>query len=338
MSTSRQNTGGKQVSAQGKVKRFFDEHAIIYGIFAIIIVVAVATSFMLGDITIFLSVNNFMNVLRQVSMIAIIAAGMYFVIVSGGVDISVGATVGLMNVLFAGFMVWYGFHPVVSALVCILIAAFIGMINGTLVAYFGIAPLIATLGMQSLIRGLIFVITSAYAVIGLPRSINWIGNGFILRYIPIPVIIMLAIYIIVNFVSVRTKFGRSVYAVGGNIEAAYLAGINEKWTRISCYMIANVMAAISALILTARLASGQPNSGTGWEFEAIIATVIGGVSIVGGKGKAFGVLFGALLLGFFTNGMTLMNVNSYFQQMIKGVILIGAIGLDVYTVRRKARV
>lgn len=320
------------------VKKFLDEYAIIYGIFALIIIVAVVTRVMLGTFTIFLSVGNLMNVLRQVSMIAIMAAGMFFVIVSAGVDISVGATVGLINVLFAGFIMWFGFPPILSALMCLVIAAAIGVVNGTLVAHFGIAPLIATLGMQSVIRGLIFVITSAYAVFGLPKSINWLGNGYFLKYIPIPVIIMVAIFILVYFVSVRTRFGRSVYAVGGNIDAAYLAGINEKIVRIACYVIANVLAAISGLILTSRLASGQPNSGTGWEFEAIIATVIGGVSVVGGKGRAFGVLAGALLLGLFTNGMTLMNINSYYQQMIKGVILIGAIGLDVYTVRRKARV
>ena len=147
---------------------------------------------------------------------------------------------------------------------------------------------------------------------------------------------MIVIFIIVNFISQRTKFGRSVYAVGGNLEAAYLSGINQKLVRIKCYVIVNVCAAISGIILTSRLASGQPNSGTGWEFEAIIATVIGGVSVVGGKGRAYGAMMGAILIGIFTNGMTLMNVNSYYQQMIKGLILIAAIGLDVYSAHRRA--
>ena len=320
-----------------KVRKFFEEYVIIYGIVALIVFVSFGSGIILGDWTIFLSVDNFMNVLRQVSMIAIISAGMFFVLVSGGVDISVGATAGLINVLFAGFLVWYGMPWPLSALLCLVISAVIGVVNGTLVAVFGIPPLIATLGTQSILRGLIFVITNAYAVFNLPTNIRFLGNGYVLSYIPIPVIIMVVIFIIINFISQRTKFGRSAYAVGGNIEAAYLSGINQKRVRILCYMIVNICAGVSAIILTSRLASGQPNSGTGWEFEAIIATVIGGVSIIGGKGRAFGAMFGALLIGIFTNGMTLMNVNSYYQQMIKGLILISAIGLDVYSAHRRAR-
>jgi len=325
-----------QLTTGRKVKRFFDDHVIIYGIVALIFIIAIGSGIILGDWTIFLSVDNFMNVLRQVSMIAIIAAGMFFVLVSAGVDISVGATAGLINIFFAGFMVWNGMPWPVSAATCLAIAAVIGLVNGVLVAVFKIPALIATLGTQSVLRGLIFVITNAYAVFNLPKDIHFLGNGYVLSYIPVPVIIMAVIYIIVNFIAQRTKFGRSVYAVGGNMEAAYLSGIKNKRVTIMCYVIVNVCAAVSGIILTSRLVSGQPNAGTGWEFEAIIATVIGGVSVVGGKGKALGALLGSLFIGIFTNGMTLMNVSSYYQQMIKGIILISAIGLDVYTVRRKA--
>lgn len=338
MSENNITVSAPRPTAKKRVKKFFEDYVIIYGILALILIVSIATGFILDDFGVFLSIDNFMNVMRQVSMIAIIAAGMFFVLVSGGVDISVGSTAGLVNILFSGFLVWYGMHPIIAALICMVIALFIGMINGILIAYGGIAPLIATLGMQSVLRGLIFVITNAYSVYDLPKSIAFLGNGYVLKYIPVPVIIMVVIFLIVNFVSVRTKFGRSVYAVGGNIEAAYLSGINEKRIRVVCYMIVNLMASISAMILTSRLASGQPNAGNGWEFEAVIATVTGGVSVVGGKGKAFGALLGALFLGIFTNGMTLMNVSSYYQQMIKGILLIGAIGLDVYTMRKSAKV
>ena len=321
-----------------RIKRFFSEYVIIYGILILFVAVALTTGIVLKDFTVFLSISNLMNVMRQISMTAIIAAGMYFVLVSGGIDISVGATVGLVNILFSGLMVWYGMHPVFAVSISFGVALVVGLVNGVLVAYFGIAPMIATLGTQSVMRGLIFVITNAYPVFNLPTTIYWIGNGYLLKYIPIPVVIMLFIFILANFISKRTKFGRSVYAIGGNIEAAYLSGIKEKQVRVICYMVVNIMAAVSAIILTSRLSSGQPNSGLTWEFEAIIAAVIGGVSITGGKGKAYYALLGAIMLGLFTNGMTLLNINSYFQQMIKGIILISAIGLDVYMLRKKAKV
>ena len=161
-----------------------------------------------------------------------------------------------------------------------------------------------------------------------------IGRGYIFEYIPIPVIIMLVVFILAHIISQKTKFGRFVYAVGGNNEAAFLSGIKVKRIQSYTFMISSSLAAVSGIILAGRLASGQPNAGIGWEFEAITGAVIGGVSISGGKGKIFGVLFGAIVIGLLTNGMTLMDVSSFWQKIIKGAVLIAAVSFDVLKTKR----
>ncbi len=322
-----QSTGSKVLK---KIKRFLDDYSIIYAVVILIVVLSLASP----D---FLSLKNFTNVFRQISMIAILTVGMFFVMVGGGIDISCGATVGITGVLFAMFMVNFGIHPVIAFILTILIGAFIGTINGTLVTKFGIPAMIATLGTQSIARGLTYVITGAYPISGLPESISFLGRGYVLgiEWLPWPVAILVVLAIIAHFVAQRTKFGRSVYAVGGNPEAAYLSGIKDKKIQIVTYIALGTLSAIAGMILTSRLASGQPNGGLTWEFEAVTAAVIGGVSITGGRGKIFGALLGAVLIGLLTNGMTLLNMNSYLQQMVKGIVLVIAIGFDIYSVKKK---
>lgn len=312
------------------LKSFFSEYVIIYAVIGLAIILSIMSEA-------FLSFSNLMNVLRQCSMIAVIAAGSFFVMVGGGIDISVGSLVGLTGIVFAGSMVSLNFPPLLAFLFAILIGAIAGGINGWQVTKLGIPPFIATLGMMSAARGLTYVLTNAYPISGLPKSIAFIGRGY-LWIIPWPVIIMLVVFLLAHFISQKTKFGRFVYATGGNEEAAYLSGIKVLRIKVITYIIGGMLAALSGIILVSRLASGQPNAGIGWEFEAIIATVIGGVSITGGKGKAVGVLFGAVLIGVLTNGMTLLDVSSYYQQIIKGLVLVFAIGLDVYKTRKQNKV
>jgi ribose/xylose/arabinose/galactoside ABC-type transport system permease subunit len=176
--------------------------------------------------------------------------------------------------------------------------------------------------------------TNAYPVPLTNEGVKFIGRGYLFDFIPIPVVIMLVIFVIAHFIAQKTKFGRFVYAVGGNDEAAYLSGIKVKRINTLTYVISSSLAALSGIILASRLASGQPNSGIGWEFEAITGAVIGGVSINGGKGKIFGVLFGAIVIGLLTNGMTLLDVSSFWQKIIKGVVLVGAVSFDVIKTRR----
>lgn len=304
------------------IKDFMSEYVIIYAVIALGIILAFTTD-------VFLKSDNIMNVLRQSSMIAIIAAGMFFILIGGGIDISVGSIVGLCCIVFAGGMVKFGWSPIFAALITVITGAVCGYINGWQIMKLCIPPFIATLGMMSVARGATYVLTNAYPISGLPKSIAFIGRGYIWK-IPLPVLIMVIVFIICHFISQKTRFGRFVYAAGGNEEAAYLSGIKVKNVKTLTYVIGGSLSALSAIILTSRLASGQPNAGIGWEFEAITAAVIGGVSITGGKGKVIGVFFGAILMGILKNGMTLMNVSSYWQEIVTGVVLVFAIGLDVY--------
>lgn len=316
----------------GKIKGFFREYAIIYAVLALIVILSFASPN-------FFQVSNFVNVLRQISMIAILAVGIFFVMVGAGIDISIGAIVGLTGVLFAMFMVNYGIPPVLAFVFTALVGLGIGIVNGLMVAKLSIPAMIATLATQSVCRGMTYVITGAYPISGLPEEVSFLGRGYVggLEWLPWPVFIMVIVAVLAHIVSERTKFGRSVYAIGGNPEAAHLSGIKHKKVEITTYVICGGLAALAGMILTSRMDSGQPNGGLTWEFEAITAAVIGGVSITGGRGKVLGALLGAILVGLLTNGMTLLNVNSYYQQVVKGVVMVVAIAFDVYSVKRKQK-
>ncbi len=311
---------GKQISKI--LNSIFGEYIIILAVIILCVILTFASDS-------FLTPSNLLNVLRQTSMIAIVAAGIFFIMAGGGMDISVGSLVGLTGIIFAKAVVESGLHPLIAFVLAVLTGALAGGINGYVITRIGIPPFIATLGMMSVARGLTYVLTDAYPVYGLPKSIAFVGRGYLLG-VPWPVIIMIIVYAIVHFISQKTKFGRFVYASGGNSEAAYLSGIKVNKIQTITYIIGGCLSALSAVILVSRLASGQPNAGNTWEFEAITAAVIGGVSITGGKGKPIGVFFGALLIGVLTNGMTLLNISSYYQQIIKGIVLVVAIGMDVY--------
>lgn len=308
------------------IKYISSEYVIIYAVIGLGVVLSFASSA-------FLSTGNLMNVLRQTSMIAILAAGCFLVMVGAQIDISTGSLVGLTGIAFAAAMVNWGWDPIIAFIFAVIIGAVSGIINGWMVTIVGIPALIATLSMMQAARGVTYVVTNAYPISNLPKSIDFIGRGYLLG-IPVPVIIMVIIYLVIGFVSQRTKFGRYVYAVGGNKEAARLSGIKVNKIMIITYIICGIFAALSGVILVSRLDSGQPNAGIGWEFQAIIAAVVGGVSVVGGKGKILGVFFGAVLMGLLTNGMTLLDVSSYYQQIIQGAVLVFAIGLDVYKNRK----
>jgi ribose/xylose/arabinose/galactoside ABC-type transport system permease subunit len=298
------------------------EYSIIYAVILLAIIFGfLSKSFFTGE--------NMMNILRQASIIAIVAAGQYFVMIGGAFDLSVGSTVGLTGVFWAQLMTDYKMDPILAALISILVGALVGIINGQLVTRFNIPAFVATLGTMSGARGLVFVLTNAYPVVNLPTSISFLGRGYLL-FIPIPVIIMICIFLLVYFISEKTKLGRYILAMGGNDEAAYLSGIKTVFYKNITFILCGVLSAIAGIIMTSRLNSGQPTTGTGYEFDSIIATVIGGVSLAGGKGKAIGVLIGAILVTTLTNGMTILNVSSYYQQILKGVVLIVAIAFDVY--------
>lgn len=331
------NTSGSATlqknKALGGLGQFLSNYIIILPIILLVIVwTAIAPNFM--------TYSNWMNILRQISMVAILAAGMFFVMLTGNIDMGLASVVGICSCVFSKLMVDASMSPVVAGLLTVVLGVGCGAISGVLYTRFGIPSFIATLGMQYVARGMCYVVTNSYPITGIPDSIGWIGRGYLqiggTNIIPWPVVFMIIVFVLVAFIASKTKFGRFVYSVGGNAEAAYLSGIDDKWIKTSVFMIAGFSAALVSIILTSRLSSGQPVAGTGWEFKAVIACVMGGVSLAGGKGKPAGVALGAVFVGILENGMTLLNINSYVQQVVQGVVLVAAIAFDVYKTRRQA--
>ncbi|MBB4403686.1 MULTISPECIES: ABC transporter permease [Rhizobium/Agrobacterium group] len=272
----------------------------------------------------FFSLNNIMNVLRQVSVVGILAVGMTFVILTGGIDLSVGAVMALVGTLSAGLMVNSGLPASVALPAGLFIGLGIGIFNGVLVAWGKMPAIIVTLATMGMARGLGLIYSGGYPVSGIPSWISWFGVGRI-GVVPVPVVIMVVIYAIAWVLLQRTAFGRHVYALGGNELAARLSGVKTQRVKLAVYGISGVTAALAALILTGRLMSGQPNAGVGFELDAIAAVVLGGTAIAGGRGLILGTLIGAVLLGILNNGLNLMGINPYLQDVIKGGIILLAI-------------
>ncbi len=282
----------------------------------------------------FLTSSNFFTMLRQASIVAIAACGQYFIMIGGAFDLSVDGTIALSGVIFANLIVANGVHPVLAALAALAIGALVGLLNGLMVTRVNIPAFIATLATLSITQGLTYVYTNATPITKLPKSISWLGRGVIGDLqtfgVPVPVIIMLAVFLIAWFVADRLNFGRKIYALGGNREAAYLSGINTKKYTLLTFVIGSTLAAFASVILVSRLDSGHPGSGAGYAFDTVTGCVIGGVSLTGGKGKAINVMFGMIFLTTFFNGMTLLDVNSFYQDVLKGVVLAVAVGLDTF--------
>lgn len=276
----------------------------------------------------FLTISNIFNVLRQVSISAIIAFGMTFVILTGGIDLSVGSTLALTGAVAASLLAG-GFDPILSMGIALILGLILGGINGVIITKGKVAPFIATLATMTVYRGLTLVYTNGKPISGLGdhASFQLFGKGYFLG-IPIPVMTTLITFGILYFILHKTTFGRRVYAVGGNEEAAKLSGINADRVKIAVYAISGFLAALSALILTSRLNSAQPTAGQSYELDAIAAVVLGGTSLNGGKGWIFGTLIGALIIGVLNNGMNLIGVSSFWQQVVKGIVILLAVLLD----------
>ena len=273
-----------------------------------------------------LSGNNVYLVSRQIALVAIVAIGELFVILTGGIDLSVGATMGLAGVASAGAMV-AGVNPWLAILFGMVVGVLIGIFNGWLVSYVLIPPFIVTLGSQEIARGTILIVTKGWPITNIPKSILFIAQGDFL-HIPVPVWIMLVVAVIAQMVLTKTSFGRRIYAIGGNETATFLSGVNVKKIKFFLYVIAAFTASIVGIILVARFESAQADAGTGWEMNAIASAVIGGTSLAGGAGSVLGCLIGACIIGILANGLVLMRVSSYWQTAIIGVVIVLAAVLD----------
>lgn len=281
----------------------------------------------------FLTYNNLSNIGRQVSINAIIAVGMTFAILTGGIDLSVGSVMALSGTLMAGLMAG-GYSIPVAIFAGLLLGCLLGGFCGAMIAYAKMPAFIVTLAMMTIARGLALIYTGGYPIAGLDQAFSFFGRGNV-GGIETPIIITLIVYAIAYVVLTHTPFGRHVYATGGNYEASRLSGIKVNKILFLVYTISGFTSALAGLIITSRLMSGQPNAGVAFEMDAIAAVVLGGAAMNGGKGTIIGTLMGALLLGVLNNGLNLIGINPYVQNVIKGVIIL--IAIYVGSEKKKAR-
>jgi len=308
-----------------RMKNLFKDLGPLIGLLAITIILSVMNAN-------FLTLNNILNVLRQVSINALIAFGMTFVILTGGIDLSVGSILALAGALTGGILA-SGFNPILGVLIGLIFGAVLGAVNGLIISKGKVAPFIATLATMTIYRGFTLVYTDGRPITGFSDSefFKFLGRGYFFS-IPIPVILMLIAYAILLFTLRKTVFGRQVYAIGGNEEASILSGLKVDRVKIWVYSLTGALSALAGIILTSRLNSAQPTAGSAYELDAIAAVVLGGTSLSGGKGRIFGTLIGALIIGVLNNGLNLLGVPSFYQQVVKGGVILLAVVLD----RKKA--
>lgn len=281
----------------------------------------------------FLTANNLLNLLLQVTSNALIAFGMTFVILTGGIDLSVGSILALSSALTAGLL-GSGMPVTLAILISLVLGCILGMMNGLLISYGKLAPFIVTLATMTIFRGATLVYTNGNPITkGLSDTFlfQFLGQGYIVG-IPFPVIIMFIVFIVLYVLLHKTAFGKSVYAIGGNEKAAYISGVKLNKVKIIIYSISGIMASISGLIITSRLSSAQPTAGASYEMDAIAAVVLGGTSLSGGKGRILGTLIGALIIGVLNNGLNIIGVSAFWQQVVKGVVILIAVLIDRFKV------
>ena len=282
----------------------------------------------------FLTVANALNVMEQTSINAIVAIGMTFVIVSSGIDLSVGSLVAVAGVVLAGALK-AGWSIPIAIAAGLAIGAATGLLNGIVIAFGRLPSFIMTLGMMSVARGAALLMTDGRPISGFDAAFRSIATGRLVG-VPAPIVLTLVLYAIAHFVLSRTRFGRYVYGIGGNEEATRLSGVNVRFHKTMVYVVSGVMSAIAAVLLTARLNSAQPIAGIMYELDAIAAVVIGGTSLSGGEGHLGGTLIGALTMGVLRNGLNLLGVSSFLQQLVIGVVIIVAVLVDIMVKEKRA--
>ena len=282
----------------------------------------------------FFTAKNLINMLLQVSNIGTVAIGGMFVILTGGIDLSSGSMTAILGLFMAGFCVDNGMPVLLAIALGFLIGLGLGALNGLSVTRLGMSAFIVTLAMQSMLRGLGNVYSMGTSIFGMPKSFNYVGSSMVFGVIPLPVILLIILFVIAHLVLSRTVFGHQVYAIGGNRDAAYLAGIPVRRVELITYVIAGFTSAITALVLTGRLASALPTAAEGLEFSAISAIVIGGGSLSGGKGNMLGTFIGVLIIGVLNNGLNLLNISPFWSQFAQGLIIFMAVLIDAVNQRR----
>ncbi|WP_321922081.1 ABC transporter permease [Paraburkholderia guartelaensis] len=295
------------------------------GPFVALLIISVALSIVSRD---FLTLDNLLNVMRQASINALIAFGMTLVILLGGIDLSAGSVLALSSVIIATLLS-AGTPAIVATLAGLVAGGLMGFANGLVISKGKVAPFIATLGSMTVLRGLALVVSNGSPISSFNSDFfSLLGGGYVARLVPIPVVLMLVMFGVFWVLLRKTVFGRHIYATGGNAESAKLSGVKVDRIQLWVYTIAGVMSALAGVVLTSRLNSAQPTAGTGYELDAIAAVVLGGTSLTGGRGWIFGTLVGALLIGVLNNGLNLLDVSSFYQQVIKGIVILLAVLID----------
>lgn len=285
----------------------------------------------------FLTSNNLWNVLRQISVNVCISVGMTLVVLMAGIDLSVGSVLAFSSAVCAGLLkngisipsldLFIGFTVLGGILVSLLIGLLMGLFNGWAITKFSLPPFVATLAMLTIARGATMLYTQGIPISNLGSSFEFIGSGWFLG-IPVPVWVSLVVVLVVVFITNKTAFGRYIYAIGGNEKAAFLSGININNIKLAVYGIAGMMAGVGGVLVTSRLNSAQPNAGASYELDSIAAVVIGGTSLSGGLGTVTGTVIGATIIGVLNNGLVLLNVSPFWQQVVKGLVILLAVIID----------
>jgi len=301
--------------------QFMQKLGALLGLIILIIIVTILNPSFIDPL-------NILNLLRQVSINALIAFGMTFVILTGGIDLSVGSILALSSAVMANLMV-SGWDPIISILLGCILGGVLGGINGVLITKGRMAPFIATLATMTIYRGLTLVYTNGNPITGLGNkaSFQFLGRGYLFG-IPVPAITMIIVFIILWVILHKTTFGRKTYAIGGNEKASIISGIKVDRVKIMIYSLIGVLSALAGAILTSRLNSAQPTAGNSYELDAIAAVVLGGTSLTGGRGRIVGTLIGALIIAILNNGLNLLGVSSFYQMVVKGIVIAIAVLLD----------
>ncbi|MBE6065831.1 ribose ABC transporter permease [Clostridium cochlearium] len=302
------------------MKEFLLKFKSLFGLILLCVIISILTPR-------FLNVSNIMNVFTQVSVNAILAIGMSFVILTGGIDLSVGSTLAISGAISASIIRATN-SIFLSIIVALIIGAIIGLMNGVVVAKGKIQAFIVTLATMTIFRGVTMVYTNGTPISGLSDKFMLIGNKKILGYIPVPAIITIVVLIIAWYILSQTRYGRYVYALGGNEDSARLSGINTDKIKTLVYVICGITAALSGVITTSRVGSASPNAGLGFELDAIAAVVLGGTSLAGGEGTVVGTIIGAMIIGVLNNGLNLAGVSAYYQSIVKGLVILLAVLID----------
>lgn len=298
-----------------------------FNIFLVLLLIFISLSVLSPEA--FLSTGNILNVLNQASITFIMAAGMTLVIILGGIDLSIGYVMSLSGIVVCQLIV-NGKWPIgLAIIVTLLIGAIIGAINGIIISKLGIVEFITTLAMMLICHGITYSWTGGYPIINLPMSFTFLGQGKILG-VRVPIYVSLVIFIVVNVVLNRTKLGTEFYATGGNKEAARLSGINVDSKKILVHTFCSMCGAMAGILMAARLATGQPNAGDSYSYDVIGGAILGGTSPSGGVGKVYGTLVGVLIFAFIQNGLTIINVNFYMQEIVKGAVILVALAVNAY--------